>query len=152
MEKTKLLRVLKIVVLIVINTTALSQELKNIDLGTKPTLRIFVSSSMSKVLLRQYAKEAKQYEGVLVLRGLPRGSIHKLTDLVMAISTDHSAPIQIDDEAFSSFNVTAVPAIVISQASKYDKITGSITIKSALQTFVKSGDLSNEARRLLKCK
>ena len=127
------------------------------SLNPRPTLQIFVSSSIPKTLLRQYAQEAKRYGGVLILRGLPNGSIHKLTDLVMEISTDNSAPMQIDDQSFKAFGVNVVPTIVLSQSksifaepNKYDKVTGSITIQAALRIFSKSGDLANEARRLLR--
>ena len=38
------------------------------------TLRVFVSSSMNKQLLKNYIEQAKRYKAVLVFNGLPNGS------------------------------------------------------------------------------
>ena len=139
------------------------QELKQQVLNPRPSLQVFVSSGLPKSMLKSYAREARRYGGVLVLRGLPDGSMHKLTDLVMEISEEETAAMQIDDEAFSTLEIKRVPAIVLSQPStiftdknqadvvaKFDKITGSITIKAALELFKSSGSMSVEARSLLK--
>ena len=136
-------------------------DLRDSVLKPRPALQIFVSSSMSKQLLKAYAKEASRYNGVLVFRGLPSGSFRELTDLVMEISDEqYPAAIQIDDEAFSNFNIQNVPAIVLSKPAamfseqsmpgKFDKVAGNITIKGALEIFTREGDLSLQAKELLK--
>lgn len=137
------------------------QNLRQNIIKPRPNLQIFVSSSMPKQILKNYAQEAKRYGGVLVLRGLPNGSIHKLTDLVMDISTDNSAAIQIDDTAYAKFEITSVPAIILSESktiftedksasARFDKITGSVTIKGALNLFANQGLMAKEAKELLK--
>ena len=115
---------------------------------------------MPKQLLKAYALEAKRYDGVLVFIGLPGGSIHKLTDLIMEISSEDSSAMQIDDEAFTAFTITSVPAIVLASSApifegktaskKHDKVVGSITVKAALELFAKNGEMADEARGLLK--
>lgn len=98
------------------------------DTGTgmlkpRPALQIFVSSSMPKSLLRDYAKEASIYGGVLVFRGLPKGSMIKLTELVRDISDeDYPAAMQIDDESFAMYGVDSVPAIILSQNEGFGQI------------------------------
>jgi type-F conjugative transfer system pilin assembly protein TrbC len=67
--------------------------------------------------------------------------------------------MQIDDETFERFGINAVPTILLvkeedcleAQSCKvtYDKITGSIGIKAALEKFAINGDLSQEAQELL---
>lgn len=137
------------------------QDLRESILRPRPTLQIFVSSSMSKQSLKAYAREAHHYNGVLVFRGLPQGSFGKITDLVMSISdVEHPVSIQIDDEAFTQFDVKIVPAIVLAipatifseqtTKEKFDKVTGHITIKAALEMFVQQGDLSTDAKERLK--
>ena len=138
------------------------QDLKAAVLKPRPSLQIFVSSSMPIGLLKSYAREANRYNGVLVFRGLPGGSFHKLSRLVTDISGDNAKGIamQIDDEAFKAFDIKRVPTIVLSkQASifseqvkggSFDKISGNITIKYALEVFTKEGDLKVNARELLK--
>ena len=144
----------------IINQTGFDPELREEAFKPRPALQIFVSSSMPKQLLKNYALEAKRYGGVLVLVGLPGGSIHKLTDLIMEISSEDSAAMQIDDEAFTAFEVTSVPAIVLASSAsifegktaskKHDKVTGSITVKAALELFAKNGEMASDARGLLK--
>ena len=144
----------------IINQPGFDPELREEAFKPRPALQIFVSSSMPKQLLKNYALEAKRYGGVLVFVGLPGGSIHKLTDLIMEISSEDSAAMQIDDEAFTAFEVTSVPAIVLASSAsifegktaseKHDKVTGSITIKAALELFAKNGEMASDARGLLK--
>lgn len=138
------------------------QDLKAEVLKPRPSLQIFVSHSMPISLLKSYAKEATKYNGVLVFRGLPVGSFHKLSNLVSDISGDNAEGIamQIDDEAFKAFNIKIVPTIVLSRSASifseqvkggaFDKIGGNVTIKYALEVFAKEGDLKENARELLK--
>jgi len=138
------------------------QDLKAEVLKPRPSLQIFVSHSMPISLLKIYAKEATKYNGVLVFRGLPAGSFHKLSNLVSDISGDNAEGIamQIDDEAFKAFNIKIVPTIVLSRSASifseqvkggaFDKIGGNVTIKYTLEVFAKEGDLKENARELLK--
>ena len=144
----------------ILNQPGFDPELREEAFKPRPALQIFVSSSMPKQLLKNYALEAKRYGGVLVFIGLPGGSIHKLTDLIMEISSEDSGAMQIDDEAFTAFEITSVPAIVLASSAsifegktaskKHDKVTGSITIKAALELFAKNGEMASDARGLLK--
>lgn len=138
------------------------QDLKAAVLKPRPTLQIFVSHSMPIGLLKRYAKDAAKYNGVLVFRGLPEGSFHKLSRLASDISGDNGKGIamQIDDEAFKAFDIKHVPTIVLSKPASifseqvrggsFDKISGNITIKYALEVFAKEGDLKVNAKELLK--
>ncbi len=138
------------------------ENLKAEALKPRPRLQIFVSHSMPISLLKRYAREAIKYKGVLVFRGLPAGSFHRLAKLVSDISGDNAEGIamQIDDEAFKAFNIKIVPTIVLSRSASifseqvkggsFDKIVGNVTIKYALELFAKEGDLKANALELLK--
>lgn len=138
------------------------EDLKAEVLKPRPRLQIFVSHSMPISLLKSYAREAIKYNGVLVLRGLPEGSFHRLAKLVSDISGDNAEDIamQIDDEAFKAFDIKSVPTIVLSKPASifseqlkggaFDKIGGNVTIKYALEVFAKEGDLKENAREVLK--
>lgn len=130
------------------------------DLDTNISLKIFVSSSMSKNLLKSYAKSARKYNATLVFQGLPSGSWRKLSDLVYEISQDDDAniAIQIDDEAFNQNGVIVVPAIILAKEEEalsenpritFDKVTGSIGIRKALELFCERGQLSDIASNIL---
>jgi type-F conjugative transfer system pilin assembly protein TrbC len=128
-------------------------------------LRIFVSNSMPRPLLKAYALEAKKYNGALIFKGLPDGSFKAMSELVQYISKDQdqdaedNLAIQIDDEAFDKFGVTAVPTFVLSQErecteaigcqNSYDKISGNIGIKAALEKFAESGELKEASAKIL---
>jgi type-F conjugative transfer system pilin assembly protein TrbC len=144
----------------IMNEPYFDQKIKEGILKPRPALQIFVSSSMPKAQLKAYALEAKRFGGVLVFKGLPGGSVSDLRKLVMEISTEESAAMQIDDEAFKVFEVERVPAIVLSETSsifaeqsiggKFDKVTGGVTIKVALELFHSNGNMTLEAKELLK--
>jgi type-F conjugative transfer system pilin assembly protein TrbC len=127
------------------------------DLTSNTSLRIFVSSSMSMNLLKSYAKSAKKYNAILVLQGLPDGSWRKLSDLVSEISGNNNNAIamQIDDESFKQFGITNVPSFVLAREEDvfaenpkvtFDKVTGSIGIKKALELFKDHGELADIAQ------
>ena len=137
------------------------KEVRESSLAPRSFLQIFVSASMSKESLKSYVKEAHRYNGVLVFRGLLAGSFRKITDLVMDISDEkHPVAMQIDDESFRQFGITRVPAIVLTVPAsifseqtakeKFDKVTGHITVKAALEMFAGYGDLAAISRGYLK--
>ena len=118
--------------------------------------RIFVSSSMSKNLLKAYAKQAKKYGAVLVFNGLPGGSWRKLSELVTEISGNNPelVSIQIDDEAFARFDIKVVPSFVLSKEEDvfaeqpkvtFDKVTGAIGTRRVLELFKEQGQLAEFA-------
>lgn len=134
-------------------------------------LYIFVSTSMSKSLLKTYINEARKYRGILVLRGLPNNSFKELSKLITElmetkdqdqkkdVDIRQNSNFQIDDEAFDKFNITSVPTIVLSKENEYfpnqkdkviyDKIIGNVGIKYALRQFSESGELQIEAKEHL---
>lgn len=136
------------------------QEEAETMLKPRPALQIFVSKSMSNSLLTRYAREASIYGGVLVFRGLPNGSMIKLTELVTEISDEeYPAAMQIDDESFKQYGIDVVPAIVLKQQesvldiaankTRHDKISGNLGVKHALEQFAREGDLAAEAEDIL---
>ena len=124
-------------------------------------LYIFVSSSMPKPLLKNYIKETNKYGGVVVFKGLPNGSFKELTSLIIELTgtkngeLEQNPSMQIDDEAFDRFNITSVPSIVLAKEEEYipnqslnityDKISGNVGVKYALEEFAKSGELHKQA-------
>ncbi len=131
-------------------------------------LYIFVSTSMPKPLLKAYAREAKKYGGILVFKGLPGGSFKELavlinelnTDLIDIVNDTGLSGFQIDDEAFDRFEVSAVPTVILSTTGEYqphqttaviyDKVTGNVGIKYALEQFSSSGSLATQSLEYLR--
>ena len=136
-------------------------EVSSMD-NSETTLKVFVSTSMSVPLLTSYGKMAKKYGAVLVLKGLPEGSWRKLSDLISELNKEDgdAITIQIDDPAFDEFGITRVPSFVLVREENifednkdkvpvFDKITGNIGIRRALEEFAEKGELQNDAKAFL---
>ena len=106
---------------------------------------------------------AKIYNGVIVLRGLKNNSFKQTAEHVQRLSKEgEEAAIIIDPTLFKQFEVERVPAYILAKQEKcpvglsckpsYDKITGNITPKYALEKFVEKGELFLEAKALLEAK
>jgi len=126
-------------------------------------VKIFVSSSMGNSLLKTYLMQAKAYKATLVFNGLPGGSWRKLSELVYEITggDEEAVAMQIDDLAFAEYDITSVPAIVLQKEVSvfeqdgsdatpvFDKVTGNIGVKRALELMVEKGELSTLAAQVL---
>lgn len=135
-------------------------------------LLIFVSTSMPETLLRDYFREASKCGGILVFKGLPKGSFKELTNLVMrlhgvknsqnggGVMKEAFAGAVIDDESFEKFNITRVPSIVLLEENEcfeeelckvsYDKVTGNIGVVGALREFESKGEMKAAANKMLR--
>jgi len=133
----------------------------NTTIHSTSKLYVFVSSSMPIPLLKSYASDALKYDATLVFKGLPEGSFKELAELIVQLkdNNDNIANATIDDESFERFSVSSVPTIILTSEPpyhpnqtpyiKFDKITGNVGIKYALEQFRDSGDLREEAAKRL---
>ena len=143
------------------------QEQLELNMGINPDhhsqkhpggLYIFISTSMSKPLLKSYFDAANIYGGTLVFKGLPNNSFKELAKLVqeiVGVNELNKASFQIDDQAFERFDIEQVPTIILSLESEYlpnqssriiyDKMTGNVGIKYSLEQFASSGELKTQA-------
>jgi type-F conjugative transfer system pilin assembly protein TrbC len=130
------------------------------------SLKIFVSSSMSIALLKNYVVQARKAGASLIFKGLIDDSWTKTRELIFAIAGDgEPASILIHDGEFEEFGVTSVPTIVLVQEEDianigdeqkkprlFDRVVGNIGIRSALELFADSGSLAEEAGKLLEAR
>lgn len=128
--------------------------------GEEVNFYMFASFSLSDTHLRQMMDYAKAYNGVIVFRGIESNSFQKTGEHIQVLAKEgEEASIIIDPTLFKEFQVVQVPSYVLAKREEcpvgvtcrayYDKITGSITPKYALEKFVEKGDLSKEAQDLL---
>lgn len=59
------------------------------------------------------------------------------------------AGVQIDPTLFTQYNITTVPALVVTCPGRYDVIRGSLPLQQALEKVAESGDCAATARHLL---
>jgi conjugal transfer pilus assembly protein TrbC len=106
-----------------INLEALADKYKSITtpdikaLGLAATLYVFVSLDMPKASLANIIKQAENVGATLVLRGLKDRSIRKTAEAVQPLIGHHNVSWVIDPQPFTRFNVTAVPAYVLTRSS-----------------------------------
>lgn len=152
----------------VAEATSLVNELKKVEKNIfskeeNVDFYMFASFGLSDSLLRQMLDYAKIYNGVIVLRGLKNNSFKQTAEHVQRLSKEgEEAAIIIDPTLFKQFEVERVPAYILAKQEKcpvglsckpsYDKITGNITPKYALEKFVEKGELFLEAKALLEAK
>jgi conjugal transfer pilus assembly protein TrbC len=126
-------------------------------------LFVFVSASMPRSLLQDYARQAKQLGAILVLRGFVEEK-QSITRQFIDSNNRAGAEWMIHPEAFNLFQVQAVPSIVLADASagsvlengcalptSYAKISGDVTIYAALDFFKLRSEskFANQAKKLL---
>lgn len=123
--------------------------------SNKSRLLVFISSSMPENMLKQYALDARRFGGVLVLRGFIEGDLTKTISFIKSLNKGGVEAI-ISPHGFRQMDVRHVPTIAVISASTecylsdcertplYDKISGSVTLKYALEEISNSGENSRE--------
>ena len=105
----------------------------NISAATKAEILIFVSFSMPNSSLQSYYAAAQNHEGDvrLVMRGLYQDSFAATRFKVEEVAIAYD----IDPELFDKYQVVSVPTIVFDDGQITKKVSGHITLKSALEIF-----------------
>ena len=129
-----------------------------------PKLIVFVSFSMPEKSLVELQTQIKSYGGLLVLRGLKENSFKKTVAYIHETLGQESSLI-IDPRLFEIFQVKVAPTFVLQASNpiqeckgndcryvvkEFDKISGNITVHSALEIFAREGQHTKElAQKLL---
>ena len=98
---------------------------------------VFVSSSIPQKNLIEIMREAKAHEAAVVLQGLIKNSFEKTVKFLAEIIQKSEYGVIIDPTLFEEYAIVRVPSFVIVRASGYDKISGNITLKFALEQMEK---------------
>lgn len=125
------------------------QVIKEYKEDEKEGLYIFVSFSMPASQIIKLSEVAQKVGGRLVIRGLKDNSFKETIKFIKEIKQD-GIPIDIDPVAFAKFNVSLVPAIVVSDKEKTDIITGNVSLSYALKQFIEHGDTALLSKEYLK--
>lgn len=109
-------------------------------------LLIFVSQSVPANSIKELWSQSERVGGKLVFRGLVGGSFKETRSYIeeLGIVAD------IDPTKFEEFEITQVPAFVLSREDMYDKMAGNISLNEFLEQSSTSGDLKQEAAELYK--
>jgi len=133
------------------------QPNRNVSLW--PKVMVFVSTSMPKSALQQWAMQAEKIGAPLYLRGFVKNSVRKTVAKTMQIfGNAEVSGFEIHPEAFRNFNIKSVPAVVLikkefpqkeneeERLPEFDVLYGNVGLEQALEIFERDGDLTNRAQ------
>ncbi|MFZ5210235.1 type-F conjugative transfer system pilin assembly protein TrbC [Enterobacter kobei] len=119
------------------------------DKDTFPAI-YFVSLGIPREGLLPMLKDARRYNIPPTLRGLVNNDMRQTAAVMFELNKeDKDAGVQIDPTLFSQYQITTVPALVVTCPGHYDVIRGSLPLQKALEKVAESGDCDATARQLL---
>lgn len=124
------------------------RAIKDYQEDEREGLYIFVSFSMSSSQLLKLSEVARKVGARLVIRGLKDNSFKETLRYIKQLNEEGIA-VDVDPVAFAKFNVNLVPSFVVSEGDKFDKITGNISLKYALEQFIESGETASLSKEYL---
>ncbi|EMI5464279.1 type-F conjugative transfer system pilin assembly protein TrbC [Enterobacter roggenkampii] len=122
------------------------------SMGEKDTFPAiyFVSLGIPREGLLPMLKDARRYNIPPTLRGLVNNDMRQTAAAMFELSKeDKDAGVQIDPTLFTQYNITTVPALVVTCPGHHDVIRGSLPLQQALEKVAESGDCAATARHLL---
>lgn len=118
-----------------------SKHIEHQECNTIGTIMCFISLALPVEMLLELSKQLEEVNGVFVLRGFPTKGAIELGEKISALRKKGSRiPILIDPRAFRVYEVDRVPTFVVFDGEKFDKVTGSISLKYALELFREKGE------------
>lgn len=101
----------------------------------------FLSFSVPQETWLELSNDLKKINGVVVLRGIPNNSFVELSKRIQDLDKKgFSIPLQINPLLFEKFAITQVPSYVVVDGDKFDKVTGNVSIKFALDLMTSQGE------------
>ena len=129
----------------------LSKKQCHLSLPTKelePHIYCFLSFSVPESTWVSLLQELETVGGVIVLRGLPNNSFQSLSEnLQKMIDQGVNVPIQIHPHLFDDFSVESVPAFVVTEGEKFDKVTGNVSLAYAIRLMNEKGKIKESLCR-----
>ncbi|HCR1076997.1 TPA: type-F conjugative transfer system pilin assembly protein TrbC [Enterobacter cloacae] len=122
------------------------------SMGEKDTFPAiyFVSLGIPREGLLPMLKDARRYNIPPTLRGLVNNDMRQTAAAMFELNKeDKDAGVQIDPTLFTQYNITTVPALVVTCPGHHDVIRGSLPLQQALEKVAESGDCAATARHLL---
>ena len=119
---------------------------------------IFASFIIGEKNLENLIRLATSYNGAVILRGFKNGSFKETAAFLSKFSQEKEG-ILIDPNLFLEYGVTKVPTFILTKPCEeglqvncktvYDKLTGMVSPRYALQKFSETGELKEFAKESL---
>lgn len=108
-----------------------------------PQVFAFMSFSIPDATWISLSNELEKVGGIFVLRGLPNQSFRELADKIFVLKEKGvNVPIQLDPQQFQIYQLTSVPTFVVPEGEQFDKVTGNVSLKFALELMAQKGETS----------
>ena len=105
-----------------------------------PKIFVAISFSVPDNVWISLSKELEKEGGVFVLRGLPNNSFSELAAKLLSLKKSGvNAAIQLNPIFFQTHQITNVPAFIVKAGDEFNKISGNISLKSALEKMLLKG-------------
>lgn len=128
---------------------AASQHAEDRPDATLPAL-YFVSFSIPPEGLKPMLADARRFGIPATIRGLIDNDFRKTASAMFDIAReDNTLGVQIDPTLYQKYNVSAVPALVVTCPGHFDIIRGSLPLAEALKNVAERGECGATARQLL---
>ena len=92
---------------------------------------IFVSFSMPKESLEHWINESVKHQIPVFIRGLKNNSLNETIEY-LKLFEPIPKNLLIDPERFTQYQISKVPAVVVTHSNDYDVIYGELSLKKAL--------------------
>jgi len=127
-------------------------------------LYVFVTTKMTDQNLKSLIKEAKKYNGTVLLRGLKDNSMMKTIEYFQGLLKEDLEGIAIDPTLFREYGIERAPTFVLEATTsgaptggsptggvdkRFDKVEGNVSLRYALEKMADQGDLKESAAKLL---
>lgn len=110
----------------------------------------FVSLGIPEEGLLPMLGDANRLGIPATIRGWLNNDLRKTAATMFELSRkDKNIGVQIDPTLFQQYNITAVPALVVTCPGHFDVIRGSLPLQSMLQKVAEQGDCAATARQLM---
>ncbi len=145
---------------VITESLGISQSLRvsNVTSKSYTDFLIFTSFSLGEKNLENLIKLASDYNGAVILRGFKNDSFKETAAFLSKFSTEREG-VLIDPSLFTEYEITKVPTFVLTKPCNeglqvsckavFDKLTGMVSPRYALEKFSISGELAREAKERL---
>lgn len=100
---------------------------------------IFISFSMPKQSIRQWAQAARDANIPVIVRGLINNSFKDTVKQLMEIDPTQTLSIQLDPNRFKQYHITQVPAVVHDTGDEFNVLYGDVSLPFALERLKQKG-------------
>lgn len=115
-----------------------------------PQAVIFVSLSMPNLSLKQIINDAAAYHIPVVVRGLVDNSLKKtVTRIFELVKERNKGGILLNPLWFKRYDITAVPACVVTEENNFDVIYGNLRLQKMLELIATNGTTKKTAQDIL---